>query len=432
MTEKEHHMGTIHKTMTAAAEAANQANSRQSHGPASPEGKEKSKMNATKHGKYAERPDPVELLLAEHSSTEAAEAEEGERDRLRAEIVRSYQPRDDFGRLQAEELADAKFELRRVERVKQALWQRERELLEIEQRRRVLRVRGGAMETTQEQVSESGLAGLPDSPGKFLEMRTLLQSVLREAAQEAVKVSTIESYVGTLYGTRRHAWRGWALRGACYDTHESRITDEAFEQVCVRLTDAAQADLDRVEEELAICLEEQGPLSPAGQAERLLEATSSRKWAWLRHQENFLRRSIDRKVRLLIDLRNQAAREAVETARSGDAPTPDAGNRDRESDPQGGGNSPAAASPAGEASSPPASGEAELAGSAPDGPAAHGSPGGSKPGKPGKTCENRGTNPLSPLKTVKVFRGRRGRIRLIPTLSRHAHQTRSSARATSA
>jgi hypothetical protein len=66
-------MGTIHKTITAAVLAANQANSAASTGPATESGKEQSKMNAFKKGKYARWPDPVELLLREHTEEEEAE-----------------------------------------------------------------------------------------------------------------------------------------------------------------------------------------------------------------------------------------------------------------------------------------------------------------------------------------------------------------------
>jgi hypothetical protein len=119
-------MGTIHKTVTPAVLAANSANSAASTGPASDAGKEQSKMNAFKNGKYARRPDPVELLLRDHT-----EEEEAEREELRADAVRCYQPRDKFARRQAEEMADLQFELRRLERAKEVMLARE-QLLELE------------------------------------------------------------------------------------------------------------------------------------------------------------------------------------------------------------------------------------------------------------------------------------------------------------
>ncbi|HEV2423937.1 MAG TPA: hypothetical protein VGZ29_03820 [Terriglobia bacterium] len=335
-------MATIEKTMTEAAQAANQSNGRQSSGPASPEGKERSKMNALKHGKYATRPDPVKLLLAGgygtdygsgygksygraavHKAEEAATADEAERASLRAEMVRCYAPRDDFARLQAEELADLKFELLRLERVKEVLWRRERELLEIEQRRRHWLLQGGPGIATREwDIGRNGYASLPDSPAKFLGMRSLLSFLVRHAGGEKIQAKAVQRALNYLYGGELQSFCGSRLRDAAATANAAADNPQAAQEARESLKAAASSQLDRVEERLGICLMEEGPLSEAGQAARLLEATNSRKWGWLRSQENFLRRSIDRKVSVLIELRYEDTREAlVATRRPG---TPDA------------------------------------------------------------------------------------------------------------
>lgn len=305
-------------------------------------------MNALKHGKYASRPDPVKLLLeagygsdygsgygndqgeggvgaalvAAHGrgstrqADEAAAADEAERASLRAEMVRCYAPRDDFARLQAEELADLKFELLRLERVKEVMWRRERELLEIEQRRRHWLTEGGVgMAGNELDLSQHGYASLPDSPAKFLGMRSMLVYIVRQAGEETFNAKAVHRSLNYLYGAEKQSFCGKRLRDA--EAAASALADnpQAAQQAKDALKAAAESQLDRVEEQLGICLMEEGPLSETGQAARLLEATSSRKWGWVRSQENFLRRSIDRQVKVLIELRYEDTREALAATR---------------------------------------------------------------------------------------------------------------------
>ena len=298
-------MGTIHKTVTPAVLAANQANSAASTGPASESGKEQSKMNAFKNGKYAWRPDPVELLLRGYTEEEAAEREE-----LRAEMVRCYQPADDFARLQAQELADLQFELRRLERAQEVVLARERELLALEQRRRALRLREG-VEATSREVNERGFVGQPDSPGKFHAMLRVLGTFVEEGRM--AKTDDVWILLKRLYGDGERAWRGVRMRWAVADAEKAE-SDEEQERATQDFLREAKREIELVREELAICELEQGPLSQAGEAARLLEAMGSRKWSWMRQREMFLRRSIDRKVQVLIELRRDANRGQRRTA----------------------------------------------------------------------------------------------------------------------
>jgi len=351
-------MGIIHKTTTAAAGAANRSNGRQSRGPSTPGGKANSRMNALRHGKYAERPDPVKLLLGGSGAGAPGDAEgdEGERNSLRGEMIRCYQPGDDFGRLQAGELADLKFELRRLERVKEVMWRRERELLEIEQRRRRLRATVGPEEGDPGQTDEAGLNALPDSPGKFEMMRAQLRYILEETGRDEPDGKALLRSACRLYGDRnRVAMRGQRLKSAAEKAYVNSPGDpKARAAACESMRQAAERDLERVQEELEICLLEQGPLSESGQAARLLEATSSRKWSWVRQQENFLRRSIDRKVGVLIDLRRESFRESRPGGKGGSNPdagdpkvsSPEAPNPDTSGDAGSGNEAPAAGAPA--------------------------------------------------------------------------------------
>jgi len=72
-------MGMNPRTVTEAGRAASRANGGHSAGPRTAEGKEHSKMNALKHGRYAARPRPAEPL-AGNPEEEAAEREAWRRD----------------------------------------------------------------------------------------------------------------------------------------------------------------------------------------------------------------------------------------------------------------------------------------------------------------------------------------------------------------
>jgi hypothetical protein len=322
-------MARIQKTMTPAAEAANRVNGAESGGPASDPGKERSKMNALKHGKFARRPDPAALLLAE-----ASPEEEAEREALRAEVVERYQPPDAFAEQAAEELADLRFELRRLERVKQVLWQRERELLELERRRRAQTIEHRVQEVTDgishHEVERRGLMQAPESPGKYRELLLALDWLKVQMDRRQFQLAW--AALATIYGDSAPSWRGERLlyfvrncqKAAAKASPEAKAEVELLlSQFHVMLTD----ELHWVKTKLELCELEQGPLSEAGQAMRLLEATSSRKWGWVRQQENFLRRSIDRRLRILIELRRDHAKAErqlsdLEPASGGGQPQP--------------------------------------------------------------------------------------------------------------
>lgn len=379
-------MASIEKEVTDEVREANRLNSAASTGPVTEAGKKHSSMNALKHGRYAKRIDPVKRLLEDLS-----QEEEAEREALCADAVGRYEPPDAFAEQQAEELAHLQFELLRLEAVKQAIWLRERELLELEQRRRALRLKEEGVKARSNEIYDCGLVSQPDSPGKFRGMLRVLESLLEgQRVIEDVRTSLYQ-----LYGDSKRAWRGVRLRWALNRADKAE-SDEDREQAGRQFNLEVEKEIELVREELAICKLEQGPLSQAGQAARLLEVMNSRKWSWMRQQENFLMRSIDRKLRLLIDLR----REHDAARRRPAAKSSSRGSSGNGSPPEGGagnGNASYAQMPDQVVS---AEGPAPQAGAKSAVPQLN-SAGGTPAGEvPEKNESNEGTKPLSDLLSV--------------------------------
>jgi hypothetical protein len=92
------------------------------------------------------------------------------------------------------------------------------------------------------------------------------------------------------------------------------------------LLEGVQQEIADTQAEREAWEEENGEMSEAEEAARLLEAASGRKWSWVRQQENLLRRSIDRKVRLLLDLRRQRDAGAQAQSSNHKFQNPDSGN----------------------------------------------------------------------------------------------------------
>jgi hypothetical protein len=128
--------------------------------------------------------------------------------------------------------------------------------------------------------------------------------VLELLVRQEWAANDVHRFLDRLYG---NSWRGARLNRALHRAEESE-SDEDREQAQRDLVREAEREIEQVREELAICEQEQGPLSQVGEAARLLEAMNSRRWSPIRQREMFLRRSIDRKVRVLIELRREADR----------------------------------------------------------------------------------------------------------------------------
>jgi len=131
--------------------------------------------------------------------------------------------------------------------------------------------------------------------------------------------------LSTLYGSGDRLWRGqrlWDLVLTC----DTEPDDGKWEAARQNLLGRLRQELAATEAAREAWEEENGEMSEAEEAARLLEATSGRKWSWVRQQENLLRRSIDRKVKLLLDLRRPHEADAHAQSSNYKSQIPDSGN----------------------------------------------------------------------------------------------------------
>lgn len=186
--------------------AANRANAQKSTGPRTEAGKEYSRLNAVKHGRYAGRPDAALLLMCSYSDEENADRQD-----LREECLRCYEPADDFAAAEVEALADLRFELRRLEGVKSVLWGYEERLLNIEMLKRHRALYGPCVDGTAREVTAGGLVSVPDSFGKFCEITRRLN--LARGRIQAGDFDGAASWLRSVSGFADVLWRGELMFG---------------------------------------------------------------------------------------------------------------------------------------------------------------------------------------------------------------------------
>ena len=308
-------------------------NSRRSTGPRSEAGKERMKMNALQHGCDAAPENDAAVMRALGEDPERYAA-------LKRELATAYGPGDALWDRQTEDLGRLYWRRDRIERMVTGLMRGALE--EVEERRRRL-ARDLADVTFEPSWCEAVAPHLPQPTHPLVRLRLLISlwGVIREQVRRRyfsqAHHQQIESYYQGELGWRpRQIVRLLAL---LYEwARLFRNEDQASLDQYVKDTFGDEAGRKGRCQELERLLEEQMAAVEAVFAEEMKAqerkdaierdaclAPAGETWEMLLRQEAALDRSIDRKVRIILTLRQEHARRGGGGSRT--APAPEADDR---------------------------------------------------------------------------------------------------------
>jgi len=323
---------------------ANQRNARHSTGPRSEVGKQRMKLNALKHGCDAVPENDAAVMRALGEDPKQYEA-------LKRELAAAYGPGDALWVHQLDDLARLYWRRNRIERMETGLM---RDALEkVDEERRSL-VRALADVTFDPSQGKAVAFSLPKPAHPLVRRRLLISlwGVIRDEVRRRV-FTNAQTHAMENYYKEEPGWRprqilelhrlflDWAYYG---HKHE-----QAKQEEYVKETFGDEAGLQARLQELERLVEEQIAVEQAAFAEEMAAqerkeaiardaclAPEGKTWEMLARQEMALDRSIDRKVRIILAMRKEHAREdrgGSRTARTGTpwrAPTPGPESQDQD------------------------------------------------------------------------------------------------------
>jgi hypothetical protein len=304
--------------------AAARGNARRSTGPRSPAGKQNSKFNALKHGAYVSAENQRESMLALGEDPERFQA-------LSEELKSAFAPGDALQERQVEDLAWLYWRRERLERELSGLKRRALQGIEEWQHRRRQEMAAVTFDASQHELVDWNLP-VSNDRGVKLRLRLSYLGVIREEVKQGLYRPRQQTLLESLYRGEM-GWRSQMIYALLYRFGEAAelprqvandphyVEDlkalgtwreppgEAEQQELLRLLGEEMAS---AEEELAyeekaneerVAIERDACLAPQGET-----------WNVLVRQEGSLDRSIDRKVKILLQLREDSARRAAAPA----------------------------------------------------------------------------------------------------------------------
>ncbi len=293
-------------------------NSQRSTGPRSEAGKERMKMNAVKHGCDAAPENEAAVMRALGEDPERYAA-------LQQELATTYGPGDALWDQQLADLGKLYWRRNRIERMQTGLMRRALQAVEERQHERRRELAACTFEPSQAGAMDLLLAQ-PGDPAVWLRLLLSLLGALREQAQRRVfkpqQRQRIEPYYQDQVGWRParflqllrlfigranaeqqgeqalHDFVSQYFEGgeAAVETHYQELLTMLEEEIADReeeFQDEVEAQKERDAADRDACL------APAGET-----------WEILLRQEMALDRSIDRKVRIILTMRQEHARRA--------------------------------------------------------------------------------------------------------------------------
>jgi len=300
--------------------AAARRNARRSTGPRSPAGKRNSKLNALKHGAYASAENQRQAMRALGEDPEKFEA-------LVEELGSAFAPGDALMAQQVEDLAWLYWRRERLQRTLGGLKQRALQDLEDRQRQRRQEMAGVTFDASRRELLEWKLPGANDR-GVNLRLRLSYLGVIREEVKQGAYRRRQEVVLESLYRGEM-GWRSQLIDALLYRFAEAAelprelakdphyVEDlkalgdwqeppgEAEQQELVHLLEEEMASVEE-----ALAQEEKANDERAAIEREACLAPQDEAWRMLLRQEAALDRSIDRKVKILLSLRKDAARPA--------------------------------------------------------------------------------------------------------------------------
>ncbi len=291
-------------------------NSQHSTGPRSEAGKQRMKMNALQHGCDAAPENEAAVMRALGEDPERYAA-------LQRELATTYGPGDALWDQQVADLGKLYWRRNRIERMETGLMRRALEA--VEERRRGV-ARDLADVTFEPSQCEAVALNLPQPTHPLVRLRLLISlwGVIRAQVQRQFFAHTqrkqIESYYEGQLGWRPH--QIVHLLALLYDwAYLWQKKDQAKLDQYVKDTFGDEAGREARYQELQRLLEEQMAAVEAAFAEEMKAqeekdaierdaclAPAGETWEMLLRQEAALDRSIDRKVRIILTMRQEHAR----------------------------------------------------------------------------------------------------------------------------
>jgi hypothetical protein len=267
----------------------------QSTGPRTPEGKARSRTNAVKDGVSGLARFLWDSMIAMGENPE-------EFQHLFGVLITSLQPVGGAEMLLVEDIAMLSWKKARLDRVQQGVWERQMELLELERRRRSFEADlMSADNCSPEQLRESGLRGLPDSPGKFEEMLSIVEILMGRVGRKDFSENLSEA-MAMLYGEKPTV-RGKYIAGSFHSFSEASARGEHIDRrdsSYIALVKALNEEFRDVSEQYQVYLQDKVEVSRARRHAAL--APEGGAWPTMVRMENYLHRHIERKMKLLMQV----------------------------------------------------------------------------------------------------------------------------------
>ena len=290
-------------------------NAQHSAGPRSEAGKQRMKLNALKHGCDAAPENEAAVMRALGEDPERYRA-------LQRELATSYGPGDALWDQQVADLAKLYWRRNRIERMETSLMRRALLAVEERQRERLKEIAAATFDASRSLATDPKLP-VPAEPCARLRQQlsrlTAIHEQLKQGIVTSMQYRVIQNFLGTTPGWRpariaplmlmfsnRAYWQAKNDKERLNEVQD-QMGGEANVEVLWRellrlLEEEVAAVKAAFEEEVAVqeerdVIERDACLAPAGET-----------WEMLLRQEAALDRSIDRKVRIILTMRQEHAR----------------------------------------------------------------------------------------------------------------------------